>query len=75
MRLLATLIDLYSLVVVAAVVMSWLGFDRRHPAASFVYNLTEPALAPIRSALPPVAGLDFSPMLLLIGLRLLRNLL
>ena len=75
MRLLATLIDLYSLVVVAAVVMSWLGLDRRHPVASFVYNLTEPALAPIRNALPPVAGLDFSPMVLLIGLRFLRNLL
>ena len=74
MRLIATLIDLYSIVVLVAVVMSWIGLDRRQPAAAFVYNLTEPVLTPIRNALPPVGGLDFSPMVLLIALRLLRNL-
>jgi YggT family protein len=74
MRFLATLIDLYSLVVLAAVVMSWIHMDRRHPVAAFVHSLTEPALAPIRQALPPTGGLDFSPMVLLIALRLLSNL-
>ena len=74
MRLLATLIDLYSLVVLAAVVISWLGIDPRNAFAAFVYRLTEPALGPIRSALPPMGGLDFSPMVLLLLLRLLRNL-
>jgi YggT family protein len=74
MRLITTLIDLYSIVVFVAVVMSWIGLDRRQPAAAFVYNLTEPVLAPIRNALPPVGGLDFSPMVLLIVLRLVRNL-
>jgi YggT family protein len=74
MRLVGTLIDLYSILVLVAVVMSWVGIDRRQPAAAFVYNLTEPALAPLRNALPPVGGLDFSPMLLLILLRFLRNL-
>ena len=74
MGLLATLIDLYSLVVLAAVIMSWVGMDRRHPVAAFVRSATEPVLAPIRSALPLVGGLDFSPMVLLIALRLLSNL-
>jgi YggT family protein len=74
MRLIATLIDLYSIVVLVAVVMSWIGLDRRQPAAAFVYSLTEPVLTPIRNALPPVGGLDFSPMVLLIALRFLRNL-
>jgi YggT family protein len=74
MRLVATLIDLYSLVVLAAVVMSWVRMDPRHPAARIVYRLTEPVLAPIRRALPLVGGLDFSPMVLLIALRLLRSL-
>jgi YggT family protein len=75
MSLLATIIDLYSLVVLAAVVMSWAGMDHRHPVAAFLYNATEPALAPIRAMLPPLGGLDFSPMVLLIALRFLRNLL
>jgi YggT family protein len=74
MRLIVTLIDLYSLVVLAAVVMSWVRTDRRHPLVQLVYNLTEPALAPIRRVLPPMGGLDFSAMILLLALRLLRGL-
>ena len=78
MRLLATLVDVYSLVVLAAVVMSWAQVDVRHPAhpaARTVYNLTEPVLAPIRRLLPAVGGLDFSPMVALLALRMLRGLL
>ena len=74
MRVVATLIDLYSVVVLAAVIMSWIRMDRRHPLAKVVYRLTEPVLAPIRRALPLVGGLDFSPLVLLIGLRVLRSL-
>jgi len=75
MRLVAALIDLYSLVVLAAVVMSWMRMDPRHPLAGMVYGLTEPVLAPIRRALPFMGGLDVSPMVLLIALRVLRGLL
>jgi YggT family protein len=37
--------------------------------------LTEPALAPIRKLIPPAGGLDFSPMILLILLRIVRGML
>jgi YggT family protein len=74
MRLVPALLDLYSLVVLMAVIMSWIHLDRRRPPAAIVYRLTEPVLAPIRRVLPPVAGLDFSPMVLLIALRVLRRL-
>ena len=74
MRVIGTLIDLYSVVVLAAVIMSWVHADRRHPLVQFVFNATEPALAPIRRIMPPTAGLDFSPMILLVLLRVLRSL-
>jgi YggT family protein len=74
MRLIVTLIDLYSLVVLASVVMSWVRADRRHPLVQVVYNLTEPVIAPIRRVLPPIGGLDFSAMILLVALRILRGL-
>jgi YggT family protein len=74
MRLVATLIDLYSIIVLVAVVMSWVHVDRRQPLAKIVYRLTEPAVAPIRKALPLMGGLDFSPIVLLIALRVLRAL-
>jgi YggT family protein len=74
MRLVATLIDLYSIVVLAAVVMSWVQADRRHPLVQWVYSVTEPVLAPIRRVLPPLGGLDLSPMVLLVVLRVVRDL-
>lgn len=75
MPVLVRLIDLYSLVVLAAVVVSWIRLDRRNPFVAFIESLTEPLLGPIRQALPPMGGLDFSPMVLLIALQILRSLL
>ncbi len=74
MSLFATLIDLYSLIVLAAVVMSWVRVHPRHPLAAIVYGLTEPLLEPIRRVLTPIGGLDLSPMVLLLALRVLRGL-
>jgi YggT family protein len=71
--LLIRLIDLYSLIVVAAVVVSWTNVPREHPAVRFLDRATEPLLGPIRKALPPIGGIDFAPLVLLIGLSLLRS--
>ena len=73
MLLFARLIDLYSLVVLASVVVSWIGMHPRHPLVVFLHGLTDPVLAPIRAILPPMAGLDFSPMVLLFLLQMLRG--
>ena len=73
--LLIQLLDLYSLVVLGAVVISWIQLPPSNPVATFLHALTEPALAPIRGLLPDMGGLDLSPLVLLIGLRMLRGLL
>lgn len=68
------LIDLYSLVVLASVILSWVSVPPDHPFVRAVRSLTEPVLEPIRRVLPTLGGLDFSPMVLLIGLQFLRRL-
>ena len=73
MFLVANLIDFYSLLIIAAVVLSWFQADRRQPLVAFIYRLTEPVLAPVRNALPPMGGLDLSPMVVLIVLQLLKG--
>jgi YggT family protein len=73
MPLIASLLELYSFVVLAAVVISWLQLDPKHPVASIVYRLTEPILGPLRQVLPSMAGLDFSPMVLLFLLQALTR--
>lgn len=71
--LLAYLIDGYSLVVLAAVILSWLRLSPDHPLIRVTHALTEPVLAPIRKVLPDFGGFDFSPMLLLMLLRFVRQ--
>ena len=71
--MLIQVIDLYSLVVLGAVVVSWTGLPPTNPLVSFLSALTEPLLAPLRNVLPDLGGLDFSPFVLLIGLRVLRG--
>jgi YggT family protein len=71
---LASLIDLYSLVVLVAVILSWVPLDRRNPLVTITHALTEPLLEPIRKVLPPMAGLDLSAMVLLVALQLLKGL-
>lgn len=73
--LLVQLLDLYSLVVLGAVLISWFQLPPSNPVATFLHTLTEPLLGPIRRLLPDMGGLDFSPLVLLFGLRMLRGLL
>jgi YggT family protein len=75
MRWIATLIDIYSLIVLAAVVVSWLQLAPTHPLRSTLDRFTEPVLRPIRRVLPPVSGMDLSPLVLLLALWLLGRLL
>ncbi len=71
--MLALLCNAYSLVVLLAVIASWLNLAPEHPLVRVTRPLTEPVLAPIRRVVPTFGGLDFSPMLLLLALRLLQR--
>ncbi len=71
--ILSRLIDLYFLVVLVAVITSWMGLRDDNPIVKVTRALTEPLLAPMRKVLPSFGGLDFSPMVLLIGLSMLRR--
>ena len=77
MSILGDLITLYTVVLLLRVVMSWFPpSSSRGPMASaqmWLYKMTEPVLAPIRRALPPMGGLDLSPMLLLLALQFLAS--
>lgn len=64
-----------TLLILARVLMSWVQVDPSSPVARMIYDLTEPILAPVRNLLPPTAGLDFSPLIVLIGLQFLGQIL
>ena len=58
--------------VIAMIVVSFLAPQSSHPAVEFIWELTEPVMAPLRQVLPPMGGLDFSPIILFIALNIVR---
>ena len=69
------LLDLYSLVLFAAVILSWINLSPDNQFLRLVQRLTEPVLAPLRRVLPSAGGFDFSPVVALLLVRLLQRLL
>lgn len=47
--------------------------DPYHPIIRFINEITEPLMAPFRRLLPPLGGMDFSPLLLFMVLNLLQG--
>lgn len=70
-KLLMTLLMTYFFLIIVAVILSWLGQGLRHPFIPLVFQLTEPVLRPIRRIIPPIAGIDLSPLFALIAIRFL----
>ena len=74
-KLMATLLMTYFFLIIAAVILSWVGGQMRHPVIPLVFQLTDPVMRPIRRVVPPIAGIDLSPVFALIGIRFLLLLL
>lgn len=74
-----TFIHILSFVLVAAIIvralLSWFMPNDGTGLTRILNDITEPILAPIRRVLPPVSGIDFSPILALILIQLVSYLL
>jgi YggT family protein len=69
------LINIYFFAILAAIVLSWIAPRSHHPAIALLYQLTEPVMAPVRRLLPPLGGLDLSPILVFLAINVLEILL
>jgi len=74
-KLLFTLLMTYFVLIIARVIVSWIANQSRHPLILLVYQLTEPVLRPFSKLVPPLGGVDLSPLFALIALRFLLLLL
>jgi len=64
-----------NLAIFARIIISWLPIDRDNAVVRILYEITEPIIGPIRRVLPAMGGLDFSPMIALILIRVAQNVL
>ncbi|HKI98755.1 MAG TPA: YggT family protein [bacterium] len=77
-----TLIDLvqiasrvFSVLIIARALLSWVSPDPRNAIVGLVYRLTEPVLAPVRKFTPDLGGIDVSPIIVLVGIQVLEQVL
>jgi len=61
-----------SVALLLRVLLSWVNMGSG-TFSDWIFRLTEPILAPLRRVIPPIGGLDFSPMVALFLLELLHT--
>ena len=71
------IINIYWYAIIASIIMSFVmlfsGNMNPHPILLLVWQLTDPLMAPFRKIIPPMGGLDFSPIFVFILLRFLLS--
>ncbi len=73
---LITIITLYEGLIILRAFLSWFADpDSSHPAMELLRRLTDPVLEPVRSWLPTSSGIDLSPLIVLLGLELVKRVL
>ena len=71
-QVLGAILDLYAFILIARALISWVSPGSRNKIVQFLYQITEPVLAPVRQVVPPIGGLDLSLVVVLIVIQVLR---
>lgn len=75
LAIVANIAGLYFVIVIISIIASFVAPQSYHPAIVLVRQLSEPVLKPLQRLLPPIGGLDFSPILFFLLLQILGILL
>lgn len=68
-----TILTIYFWAVIGAVIISWLSPDSYHPAPQLILQLTEPLFRLARKVIPPIGGLDLSPILIFLVIQIVQS--
>jgi YggT family protein len=66
------LVNIYFFALLAMIILSWVAPGGNNPALHLLYQITEPVMAPFRKILPPMGGLDFSPILVFVLINVIQ---
>ncbi|MDE2235266.1 MAG: YggT family protein [Gammaproteobacteria bacterium] len=75
LKILFLLVNLYFITILVEAVLSWTNTGSRNPMGALLWRINAPLLQPIRKLIPPLGGLDFSPLVVLILLQFINILL
>jgi YggT family protein len=68
-------INIFLFAILIQVIVSWVNPGNYNPVIGLVQKLVDPIMRPARRLIPPIAGIDLSPMVVIIGLTLCKMLL
>lgn len=74
LKILVLTVNLYTFTLFVQAILSWLGPGVNNPASNVLWSLNEPMLRPVRRLIPPVAGLDLAPLVLMLLLQVVARL-
>ncbi len=72
--LLSLAVNIFMVAILVQVVLSWVGQGVHNPLTTMIYSLTDPVLRPVRRLIPPIGGMDLSPLVVLISIPLIKML-
>lgn len=58
---------------VGSVIISWIAPNSHHPAPQLILQLTEPLFKLVRKVIPPIAGLDLSPIFIFLAIQIIQH--
>ncbi len=65
-------LNIYFWATLASVVISWIAPNSYHPAPQLIMQLTEPVFQLVRKVIPPIGGLDLSPIFIFLAIQLVQ---
>jgi YggT family protein len=72
LSIVSLILEIYFYGLIAAIIISWVAPHSNHPAVSLLQQLMEPVMAPFRKIIPPLGGIDLSPIFLILVINLIR---
>ena len=70
--MLRLIVNVFFFAILIGVVLSWLDQRGSNPVSSVVDSISYPLLSRARSLIPPIGGMDLSPIPVLLGLQLVQ---
>ena len=72
-KLISVALSAYIWIVIGRAVISWVNADPYNPIVRFLVQVTDPLLLRIRRYVPPIGGMDLSPMILILAIVFLQS--
>jgi YggT family protein len=72
-RIVDILLTVYTYIIIARAIISWVNPDPYNPIVNFLYRATEPVLYRVRRILPDLGGIDLSPVVVLVAIFFIQK--